>query len=560
MHTLNSISIERLFIYHIIFSVVGVDESFKCVKEIHDTYREIITLLRSRGANLGIIEAKILLSYDQFVTYSNNITPKRNADIIFTQQLLDDEMLFKRINKQSWMDLIIQSYKVFVMDSCFFECICVSSQPRDILKILIEWYNTNVALQHEKFRHKNKPIKHINNLTSDLADGIALISTILNYCPFMEEYFQHFCENDKDCEETTIINNACLIIEAMNALKLYFPLTSADFLQPNFLVMLFLSIHLYITLPMFKPKDVIEFNPPLLRSSFRQLSISPSNQESLVFNHVILNNIKSNFTVEKASSGDSGKKMHLNVKYIANFVAKETAVLLVHGFNKTRIFDTYVVFVLFGYAGSLYPIRKCKVTGPLYRPIKTDVLVASPFTVSAVYKLYLTDNEPLIPVMIDTDQHPKFFIRRLYLVDQQITLSGIPKESGQEVQEHKLYLQIICLSTQIENSWLWFRSEIGEFYIRITTQSRWDLAIDTLQVKVHSWPIDPCSCGEACECYRTTAVMIPHKNELMVKSLRYALHEQASETMMGIFDQLIGIILSFIQHLDLLELTSSTFK
>lgn len=537
-----------------------MDESFKCVKEIHDTYREIITLLRSRGANLGIIEAKLLLSYDQFVTYSNNITPKRNADIIFTQKLLDDEMLFKRINKQSWMDLILQSYKVFVMDSCFFECVCVSSQPRDILKILIEWYNTNVALQHEKFRHKNKPIKHINNLTSDLADGIALISTILNYCPFMEEYFQHFCENDKDCEESTIINNACLIIEAMNALKLYFPLTSADFLQPNFLVMLFLSIHLYITLPMFKPKDVIEFNPPLLRSSFRQLSISPSNQESLVFNHVILNNIKSNFTVEKASSGDSGKKMHLNVKYTANFVAKETAVLLVHGFNKTRIFDTYVVFVLFGYAGSLYPIRKCKVTGPLYRPIKTDVLVASPFTVSAVYKLYLTDNEPLIPVTIDTDQHPKFFIRRLYLVDQQITLSGIPKESGQEVQEHKLYLQIICLSTQIENSWLWFRSEIGEFYIRITTQSRWDLAIDTLQVKVHSWPIDPCSCGEACECYRTTAVMIPHKNELMVKSLRYALHEQASETMMGIFDELIGIILSFIQHLDLLELTSSTFK
>ncbi|XP_047544580.1 uncharacterized protein LOC125076895 [Vanessa atalanta] len=520
-------------------SVIGVDESYKCVKEIHDTYREILILLRSRGANVGVLQAKFLLSYEQFVIYSDNTTPRCNADIILTQQLLADVVLFNRLSKQSWIDLILQSYKVFVMDSCFFECVCMSTQPRDIIKILTEWYNENILLQHEKLRGKKKTPKIITNITTDLTDGIAIISTILTYCPFMEEHFQLFCDDCNNCVENNIINNACLIIEAMNILKLYFPLSSKDFLHPNFLVMLFLSIHLFVTLPMFKTKDLVEFNPPLLRSSTRLLAISPSNQESLIFNYIILNNIKSNFTVEKTSSADTGKKIYLSVKYTANFVAKETAVLLVHGFNKTRIFDTFIIFILSGHAGSLYPIRKCKVTGPLYRPNKVDVLVASPFAVNAVFKLHLTDNEPVIPVTFEKDIQPKFCINRLYLIDQEITLSGIPKESGQEVLEHKLYFQIVCLSTQMENSWLWFRSDVGEFFIRITTQPRWDLAIDTLQVKVQTWPIDPCSCGEACECYRTTAVMVPHRNELMVKSLRYALLEQASDTMIHVFDQLI---------------------
>nr|XP_034828771.1 cilia- and flagella-associated protein 47-like isoform X2 [Maniola hyperantus] len=520
-------------------SVIGVDESFKYVKEIHDTYREIISLLRSRGAYLWILQAKFLLSYEQFIIYSENVTPKYNADIIFTQELKENVTLFNRLNKQSWFDFILQSYKVFVMDSCFFECICMSSQPRDIVKILIDWYNENIAIQHQKLRGKEKVIKVITNISTDLSDGIAFISVILNYCPFMEEHFRLFCEIDKNYSEGDIINNACLIIEATNLLRLYFPLTSKDFLHPNYLLMLFLSIHLYVTLPMFKPRDIIKFNPPLLRSSSRQVAISPASQETLIFNYIVLNNSKNNFSVEKASSTENDKKLYVSVIYTANFVEQETAILLVHGYNKTRIFDTYMVFLLHGNVGSLNPHRKCKITGPLYRPNKVDILVASPFLVTTVYSLYLTDEEPTIPVCFEGSSGPRFCVKRLCLIDKEMILIGFPKDSGQEIQGHKLHLQIMCLSTEIGNSWIWFRSEVGEFFVRVTTQPRWDLAIDTLQTKVHTWPIEPCSCGDACECYRTTVLMIPHRNELMLKSLRYAILENASELMIQVFDQLI---------------------
>ncbi|CAG4944631.1 unnamed protein product [Colias eurytheme] len=520
-------------------TVTGVDENFKFIKEIHDTYREIISLLRCRGANLWVLQAKFLLSYEQFIIYSENVTPKCNADIILTQELISDVTLFNRLNKQSWIDFILQSYKVFVMDSCFFDCVCVSSQPRDVVKVIIDWFNENISHQHATLRGKEKPVKTITNITTDLSDGVAFISVILTFCPFMANHFTLFCEINNTDSNSCIINNACLVIEALNLLRLYFPISTKDFLQPNYLLMLFLSIHLYVTLPMFTPRDTVQFYPPLLRSSTRQVAINPSSQESLIFNHIILQNTKNNFTVEKASPPDNGKKMFLSVKYNANFTEKETAILLVHGYNKTRIFDTYIVFILHGYIGLLNPIRKCKVTGPLYRPNRVDVLVASPFAVTATFKLFLTDIEPTIPIEYKEEVKPRFFIRRLNLIDKEISLTGMPKESGQEVQEHKLYFQIICLSTQLGNSWVWFKSEIGEFYIKITTQARWDLAIDTLQAKVRTWPMDPCSCGEACECYRTTVLTIPHKNELMLKSLRYSLLEHASETMMQVYDQLI---------------------
>ncbi|XP_026726969.1 uncharacterized protein LOC113493273 [Trichoplusia ni] len=520
-------------------SVHGVNDTFKFVKEIHDTYREVIVLLQSRGANLWFLQPKFLLSHEQYVIYSKFVHPKSNADIMLTKQLVTDVNLFNRLNKQSWFDFILQTYKVFILDSCFFDCICVSAQPRDIVKILVDWFNEQIMIQDHNLRGNNKPVRQITNLTTDLIDGIALSCAILNYCPFLIEHFSLFCEIQEQTREGDIINNACLIIEAMNQLRLYFPLSTRDFYSPNFIQMLFLSIHLYVILPMFKPKGTIRFNPPLLRSSSRQVAIAPSSQESLLYTFMIFNNTRNNFLVEKAPICENGKKMCLNVRYTANFVNEERCILLVHGYNKTRIFDTYIVFLLFGEVGSLSPVRKCKVTSPLYRPNKVDVQVSSPFPVPATFRIYLTDIEPTIPVNMDENNKPRFYLRRLNLIDKEIMLTGASKENAQDVLEHKLYLLMICLSTQVGNSWIWFSSDIGQFFIRVTTQPRWDLAIDSLQAKVRTWPLDPCSCGEACECYRTTVLMIPHRNDLMIKAMRYALLEHASDSMIQIFDRLI---------------------
>ncbi|XP_063617555.1 uncharacterized protein LOC134790627 [Cydia splendana] len=519
----------------------GVDESFRSVKEIHDTYKEVINLLKYRGVQLWGLQAKFLLSYEQFSLYCEYVAPTCNSDIILIQELLADISLFKRLTKQSWVDFVLQSYKAFIMDSCFFECVCVTLQPRDVVDILIGWYNEQIRSRHYNLRGKDKPVKLITNITSDLSDGIAVISAIMNNCSFLKDYFAIFSEVNEEEPESGIINNACLIIETLNQLKINFPITSKDFLSPNFLQMLFFSIHLFVALPMFIPKGYVQFNPPILRTSTRQVAISTTTQESLILNFSILNNNKNNFAVEKSTTGDNNKKLYVSIKYTACFVEEQNAILLVHGYNKTRIFDTYIIFTLHGLIGALIPHRKCRVTGPLYRPNKVDVLVCSPFFSAGTYKLYITDTEPTIPVKFEENTRPKFYVQRLCLIDKEMYLPGLPKDCGSEVPEHKLYMQINCLSAQVGNSWIWFRGEQGAFFIKVTTQPRWDSPLDTIQAS-YSWPADSCGsgrCGESYECYRTTTLMIPHRNELMVKALRYALIEHASPVMINLFDNLI---------------------
>ncbi|CAK1603077.1 unnamed protein product [Parnassius mnemosyne] len=515
------------------------DETIQQVKEVYAMYKEVINLLKSRGANLWAVKPKFLLSYDQFVTFIENIPPKCIADEFFDQELLNNTTLFERLNKQCWIDFILQSYKVFVLESCFFDCICDSTQSRDIVNILITWYNEQLLIYSNTFSLKSGTVKCIKNITNDLSDGIAIIATFLNYCPFLNEHFSlKSHENECKCQ-SGIINNACLIIEAVNQLRLNFPLTSKDFLEPNFLQMLFLSIHLYVILPMFKPKENISFNPPLLRSSTRKITITPTSQESLNFNTVLFYNKKSGFVVEKTFDVDNTKRVIVSVTFIANFVSEQKSILLVHGYNKTRIFDTYIIFILSGSVGTMTPLRKCKVTGPSYRPQKVDILVSSPFMITATYRISITDKEPSASLDIREDTKYKFYARRLNLTDKEVVLTGIPKESGQDVLEHKIHFHLICLDTQIRNTWVWFRSEIGEFFIKVTSQPRCEIVTDTVYAHIDKWPLIPCSCSETCECYRTTALTIPHRNDLMIKSLRCALLENASEKMIEIFDELV---------------------
>lgn len=523
------------------FSVDVNDEALKCVVEIHETYTQIIRLVKARGTNLPMLQARFLLQYDQFIQFTTNFPSNTHPDADFVHELICNPELFSRLGKQTWFDFVLQCYKVFVLDSCFFDCVCVTPIPRDIINVVIKWYNERIRVQHRKLRGASKPVKEITNLTADLSDGIAIICVFTNHCPFMLPHFSQFCEINSSNPREGIVNNACLIMEAMTQLKIYFPLSTKDFLEPNFLHMLFFSIHLNVTLPMYEPKETIQFLPPLLKSSTRQLTISPSSQESLSFNFHILNNTRSNFTVEKSAAPveGNGKKNYLNIKFTARFVYKEQAILLIHGYNKTRLFDTYIIFNLVGYISCLTPIRKCKITGPMYRPNKTDILICSPFTVSAVYELHLTDVEPSIPVSLPNKTKKEFYVTRLYLIDKQITLAGFVKEN-QDILESKLFLHMTCLSSQPASHWIWFLSDIGQFFMRVTTQPRWDMAVDTLTAKVSTWPIDPCSCGEACECYRTSVVSIPHRNDLMLKALRFALSEHASDLMLDIYDELIG--------------------
>lgn len=528
-----------------------MDEVFKHVLEVYDSYEDVIKLLKARGCHLWIIQARFLLNFEQFSVYCNNVTSKTNADILLTRELLDDPDSYYRLSKLAWMEFVIQCYRAFVLNCCFLDCACPKTKNRDVVKVLIEWYNKHIGEQHFYFRGQNKSIKTIANLTTDMSDGIAIISVLLHYCPFMRKHFKCFAEVEGSNEvEGCIINNTCLIDDALKHIRILFPLTYSDFLEPSFVPMLFLSIHLYIVLPMFYPRDIIRFKPPLLRSSARLVTVYPSIQESLMCSLLLLNNKKNNFMAEKAHFGDYSKKVFVKVKYTANFVDGDNAILLVQGTNKSRLFDAYVLFLLEGQTGALYPLKKCKATGQIYRQNKVEIGVMSPFCITATFDVTITEKEPHVPVDFGNDTKRRFFLRCLNLTERRVTLNAAQKGLTDEENEHRLLLQMVCLSSCPAVSYIWFRSEVGEFYIKVVATARCDIALDTLRASVRTWPLEPCNCGEDCKCYRSTVVMIPHRNELMIRAMRCALFEYATPDMVAVFDRHIRkITLIYSAHL-----------
>lgn len=518
--------------------------------EIYETYNEIINLLKCRGADIWFLEAQYLLSYDQFYIYCKNVPEKNKGDLYYRQSILTDIQLFKRLNKQCWVDFILQTYKVFIFDNIAIENISFNTQNQDILSVIIEWFNRQINMHWYKLlkKEETKCIKIIKNITTDLRDGIAFVAVLLNHCPFLAEQFKLFIEIDNKNENECIIHNTCLIIEAMNIIKLNFPLASTDLLVPNFIQILFILIHFYMLLPIMKPKEELEFHTTLSNNFTRELSISSSSHESLLYNHILLYNVNNVFTVEKATSNDNIKKVILNIKYQAYFRRDTNSVLLVQGSNKARIFDVYIVYYLKGYVDFLTPHKKLKIGCPLYRPNKYETLISSPYNEDAVYKLYILDYEPTTQTKFEESLEPKFFVRRLNLVESTIRIPAQIKENSvPDDEQQRLSLNITCMSTRIGNSWIWFSSNIGEFFIKVTTQPYLGQTLETLQTNVISWPLQPCNCDEICECYRTTVVMIPCKNDHLVNCLRFALFQNASEIMLNIFDQLIGE-LYFINH------------
>ncbi|GBP48202.1 hypothetical protein EVAR_27589_1 [Eumeta japonica] len=240
-------------------------------------------------------------------------------------------------------------------------------------------------------------------------------------------------------------------------------------------------------------------------------------------------------SVEKGSSGTDTKKSSFVVEYKANFVNEVKTILIFYGSSETRIFDSYAVFSLIGHISSAPPIAIHKLSSPIYIYKNASIPVTSPFCTSADFRVFVTDTEPEIPVAFENTEKPKFYLRRLTLKVNVLHVLG--KSTDQT--KVKLFVRVLCMSTQTGNSWIWFRSDIGEFSVQVTTQPRLNLPIRSLSGRFNKWPVEPCDCGEECECYRTTVLKLPHRNDLTLTALRSALSEFASEVMLEVYDRLI---------------------
>ncbi|KAK0077553.1 hypothetical protein PV326_009980, partial [Microctonus aethiopoides] len=240
------------------------------------TYDSMLTFLLLQNAHVSHINSIYLLNYDDYCA----INP-RMVNI--------EETIFEARSRQSWLDIILQTYKQLVLSKLRANAISAIAndtkinQPIDIVRsvsstscvqlltdadiniiveraqekshfepesILLAWleyhfeqqckenwlsnYLKTINSMEEKV---NLQQKIIDNFEDDLIDSLVLITVTASYCPYLiDEYFDNIFINPKNPEE--YLHNAICVVRAWRKIRLGFIIEPQEIVHPNSVQML----------------------------------------------------------------------------------------------------------------------------------------------------------------------------------------------------------------------------------------------------------------------------------------------------------------------------------
>lgn len=177
-------------------------------------YDEIIRILISNGAFLPFVDPEYLLDYNLFLIFVEKIAPNLNLERKILIPATRPQYLM--ICKQHWMDLLLQTYKVFVVCRTVNNSLkCpdlddpnvnkmidvlndlnpayVNSMYNPTENVLMCWLELNYNEMKSRVWSKaeNLPKREVRFFDMDLCDGIIIACTVARYCPFIRDRFEN---------------------------------------------------------------------------------------------------------------------------------------------------------------------------------------------------------------------------------------------------------------------------------------------------------------------------------------------------------------------------------
>eukprot|EP00899_Mesostigma_viride_P006782 jgi/Mesvir1/16104/Mv08394-RA.5 len=119
--------------------------------------------------------------------------------------------------------------------------------------LLLRWIESHFRAIMTGYAHR------VTNFDSDLADGLALYSCLAAHWPSLRAQFDKAVAKPANTA-AKVAANAAVVVAAMQALDLPYPVTVEDLLVPNAREMLLFCLYLYHTLPQLVPKDTVPFS------------------------------------------------------------------------------------------------------------------------------------------------------------------------------------------------------------------------------------------------------------------------------------------------------------
>ena len=259
------------------------------VKAIYDSYLKLLNFLKEHNAMLNTIRPHFLLSYKNLLIYFKNNKNKfvHNSYYKFSEKkfnyysLKSWILLFNQIIKIFFISRInLKSYKQSLTSISKFEVSnfdypieknCLYSIPELLLFKWLEVLKKNTTgIKTRYFQFDNQ-----------LSDCLAFSSAIENYILLDLKLVSQLKQNPVTQEE--YLFNYEKTKKILHKYGIKDELSQKEFLYPNCLSFLLLTVHLFKTLPNFLPRGKIDFNCSLHESITKEISFSNPANKTIIY-------------------------------------------------------------------------------------------------------------------------------------------------------------------------------------------------------------------------------------------------------------------------------------
>ncbi|XP_043513633.1 cilia- and flagella-associated protein 47-like [Frieseomelitta varia] len=554
------------------------------VNYICNLYDSILQFLTKHGAHLCHVQPQFLLDYEEYIVFLETIYSRskpytyiRKSGIELSVQEKMSPLKFEHRSKQCWLDVILQTYKCFILPCVseikdkedpspmfssqssrrstiqrasviFFPSsfrkqyeahnvivdninIEISSKPPDDNYsfdelFLLEWLHHHYEKERKQEWMIDRRVilnpnesrdvaeaRKIENFDRDLSDSLVLIAVTAAYCPFLIDEYLSKLYIRPRSYEEALHNAVC-VTNAWRKIRLGFVISPLEIVYPNCVKMLMLVGYLFDILPTYTPKGKIKFNCPLSETVTRQLNFTNPTVHNVGFLILFFGNNNGFFALPSS-------------QMIINLSGRENSTIKIQ-FHARKIKKTKAYLLFCG-----------STIGPHFGRNQTFILegqadcleIANEYTIcSKLYKAVdktLTINVPYkdsteyeIWVSDERPSKPSILKQTRWC---ELCLRKIPRRlflnqnsiivKGSTKVAH-LSVTVACLSPSHRSFWIIFQSKIGDFIIQINSQ--WQSSLTDNIVVNWDEQIEKCVCTEQDYneiCPLSLTVPIPSKNK-----------------------------------------------
>lgn len=492
------------------------------MEHLYIIYSQAKELLIGHGALLAYLQPEYLMPYADYMIFIKKSCNTFQTNTSNTEKLTEDQ--FNQMTKQVWLDLLLQTYKIFVHQRPIPDADIeyeISSKFCIRLQIIFSWLETlhkkvmNSLWASRDYCKFLKPVR-LNVITTDFKDSFVLAAVTYNYCPYLKEYFT--CFHFDDTIEL-LYYNATKLITAWKMLNITFDIKANDIIEPNIIQMTMLLNYLHEFLPRLEINETLELSSNLAEQAEREMVIENLELYTIKYTIKFFKDTYNCFSVSDYEIViPPHQTMRVTVIYYAKKMETQRAYMYICGESPKYHYAKSKVICLIGVPDLSNHFGELTIKIPIYKRADFHLQVISPYKQECVYKMYFSYKLPTSETAntnVWLNLKPAMYPERINLLD--------PELKADQKGVAKLHFYTLAFTPFLRSYTIYFKNEtVGDFCYKLVTIVKKNTNLESLYVNIsEAFTLHRCICQKENikeECPKLLKIMIPSRNKFLFES------------------------------------------